>query len=434
MQATLISRKGDGDSNIDYRIETIAKLLARRGNVTRKVHARIAKEWFMPRHGDYYLDYVVARRRDVDKLVVSPHYVVVSIKPRRGTINFKIYAIGIDYDSDMLFINRAPYIDLYGLKIDKIDTIEDSKGDLLIMYTDDDTIKERVFMYRHDVTTYEYVIQLPPTPVGIFGDRYRVQGDVVFVVNHFSLRDNLFAWSMSEIRRYINYLTTDKIAAILMDHGLSVDIGRDNNNRYMLIIRGGTDSSRWSRYSSRNRLRIAKLLGEYFDISVSQSSFFTNVNIKDENMQARVEIISRAYYGENLGDIQIVIHDATNPKLFDTLLNDMVEQFKLLKPIDIIRYVGNHRIELKHVIPAMFSYNPRVLPLVLEPLTLYISAHNVYVVDTDSTVTVIHREHGIRKIKFAGRYVLSIEHVTTHRDETAERNRTILRRIKPYNT
>jgi hypothetical protein len=430
MQVTLVSKKGDGDADVDYRIETIAKLLARRNNVTHKIHARIAKGWFMSRHGDYYLDYVVARRKDIDKLVVSPHYVVVSIKPRRGTTNFKIYVIGIDYDSDMLFINRAHYVDLYALKIDKIDRIVDNIGDVLIMYTDDDTIKENIFTYHHDVVNDEYVVQLSPT----LGIRYRVQGDVVFAVNHFSLRDNLFAWSMSEIRRYINYLTTDKIAAVLMDHGLSVDIGRADNNRYMLIIRGGTDSSRWSRYSSRNRLRIAKLLGEYFDISVSQSSFFTNVDIKDENMQARVEIISRAYYGENIGDIQIVVRDVENPKLFNTILNDMVEQFKLLKPIDVTRYVGNHRIELKHVIPAMFSYNPRVLPLVLEPQTLYISVQHVYVVDTDSIVTLMHREHGIRKIKFAGKYVLSIEHVLTHRDETSERNRTILRRIKPYMT
>jgi hypothetical protein len=176
------------------------------------------------------------------------------------------------------------------------------------------------------------------------------------------------------------------------------------------------------------------LLGEYFDISVSQSSFFTNVDIKDENMQARVEIISRAYYGENIGDIQIVVRDVENPQLFDTILNDMVEQFKLLKPIDVTRYVGNHRIELRHVIPIMFSYNPRVLPLVLEPQTLYISVQHTYVVDTDTVVSLMHREHGIRKIKFAGKYVLSIEHVATHRDETAERNRTILRRTKPYMT
>jgi hypothetical protein len=434
MQATLISKKGDADADVDYRIETIAKLLARRDNVPRNLHVRIAREWFMPRHGDYYLDYIVVRRRDIDKLAVSPHYVVVSIRPRRGSTNFKTYVIGIDYDSDMLFVNRVHYIDLYGLKTDKIDRIVDNRGDVLIIYTDDDAIKENAFTYHHDVVTDEYVVQLPPTPVGIFGDRYRVQGDLVFVLNHFSLRDNIFAWSMSEIRRYINYLATDKIAAILMDHGLSVDVERADNIRYALILRGGTNSSRWSRYSSRNRLRIAKLLGEYFDISADQSSTFTAVDIKDENMQARVEIVSRAYFGSDIGDIRIIVRDVENPQLFDTILNDMVEQFKLLKPIDVTRYVGNHRIELKHVIPVTFSYNPRILPLVLEPLTLYISAQHVYVVDTDSIATLMHREHGIRKIKFADRYVLSIEHVTTHRDETAERNRTILKRIKPYKT
>jgi hypothetical protein len=149
-------------------------------------------------------------------------------------------------------------------------------------------------------------------------------------------------------------------------------------------------------------------------------------------MRARLEIVSRAYFGSDIGDIRIIVRDVENPQLFDTLLNDMVEQFKLLKPIDIVRYVGNHRIELKHVIPAMFSYNPRVLSLVLEPQTLYISAQHIYVVDTDSVVTLMHREHGIRKIKFAGKYVLSIEHTTAHRDEIAERNRVVLKRIDPY--
>jgi hypothetical protein len=434
MQATLINKKGDVGANVDYRIETIAKLLARRDNVTHKVHARIAKEWFMPRHGDYYLDYIAVRRRDIDKLAVAPHYVVVSIKPRRGSINFKTYVIGIDYDSDMLFINRVHYIDLYGLKIDKIDRIVDSRGDVLVIYTDDDTIKESIFTYRHDVVANEYTIQLPDTPVGVLGERYRVQGDVVFALSHFSLKDHVFAWSMSEIRRYINYLTADKIAAILMDHGLSVDVEHADNNRYALILRGGANSSRWSRYSSRNRLRISKLIGEYFDISVNQSSTFTTVDIKDENMQAHIEIVSRTHYGNDIGDIMIIVRDVENDQLFGTLLNDMVEQFKLLKPIDMVRYVGNHRIELKHVIPVMFSYNPQIKPLVLEPLTLYISAQHVYVVDNDTVITLMHREHGSRKIKFAGKYVLSIEHVTTHQDEVAERNRTILKRIKQYKT
>jgi hypothetical protein len=432
MQATLVNKKDNVDTKIDYRIETIAKLLARRDKVDYKVHARIAKEWFMSRHGDYYLDYVVVRRKDIDKLVVSTHYVVVSIMPRRGTINFKIYVIGVDYDSDQLFINRANYIDLYGLNIDKIDRITDSGREVLIMYTDDDTIRENIFTYHHDVVTDEYTIQLPNVSVGILGARYRVQGDVVFSLYHFSPRDNIFAWSMSEIRRYINYLTLDKIAAILMDNGLSIDVVRADNNRYMLVVRGGTDSSRWSKYSSRNRLRIAKLLGEYFDINVSQSSFFTNVDIKDGKTLARVEITSRAYYGNNIGDIQIVVRDVENQQLFDTILNDIVEQFKLLKPIDMVRYIGNHRVELKHVIPAMFSYNPQIKPLVLEPLTLYISTHHTYVVDTNSVVTLIHREHGVRKIKFADNYVLSIEHVTTHRDEIAERNRVVLSKIEPY--
>ena len=400
MQATLVNKKADADTNVDHRIETIAKLLARRDNVSYKIHARIAKEWFMPRHCDYYLDYVVVRRRDIDKLAVSPHYVLVSIMPRRGTTNFKTYAIGIDYDSDMLFINRVHYIDLYGLKIEKIDRVTDGGREVLIMYTDDDTIKENAFTYRHDVVASEYTIQLPDSPVGVFGERYRVQGDLVFSLNHFSVRDHVFAWSMQEIRRYINYLTLDKIAAILMDYGLSLNVERADNSRYALVLRGGTNSSRWSKYSRRNRFRVVKLLSEYFNVDINDSSTFMTVNIKDEKTLARIEIISRAYYGNDIGDIRIVVRDAENQQLLDTILNDMVEQFKLLKPIDMVRYIGNHRVELKHVIPSMFSYNPQVKPLVLEPLTLYITAHNVYVVDTNSAVVLIHREHGARKIKF----------------------------------
>ena len=189
----LIQKTGD----VDNRIEVIAKLLAYGAAVGMDAHRRISKEWFLPGHGDYYLQYVARRRRDIRRIVVSPHYVIVEVKSRASDAYNKYYAIGIDYDADLLFVNRVNYVDMFNFHITKMQQINDA----IIVYTNDDEIRRDVFNYNYDVTATRFSIERP--------GRYRVQGDIVFDVSELDLENQVPVWAMHEIHRYIRYLVLD---------------------------------------------------------------------------------------------------------------------------------------------------------------------------------------------------------------------------------
>jgi len=416
------------ESDVDYRVETIAKLLAYKDGVDMKMHKHIAREWFMSGHADYYLNYIARRRKDVGRIVASPHYVVVEIKPKSDNATEKYYVVGVDYDADMLFLNRVNHVDMYGFYLVKMDRV----NDMVIIYTHDDAIKKNVFNYNHDVVEPRFAIDSE--------GRYRVQGDIVFSVSTLDLSSHAHAWSLHEVSRYIRYLVLDRIAAVLSDYGISYNVGivgrNRGNNALALIIMGGTDSSRWSKYSARNRARIVDILSKYFDLECKDYTTSTSCDVKltiDKiATRARVEIESVSIFGDHVGNIEIVVREAGNLEVVDIFTRDIAEQFNNLPKTDTVRQIGNHRIEIYRAIPVRFAYEPRVKPLVLEPQTLYIISDNTYVVDDDTLIELIHKEHGQRHIWFRGKYVLRIERVNVHRDDAAERNRTVLRRIAPY--
>jgi len=419
--AQLMQTQGD----VDYRIETIAKLLAYKDGVGMNMHKHIAREWFMSGHADYYLNYVARRRKDVDRLVVSPHYVVVKINAKSDAVDDKYYVVGVDYDADMLFVNRVNHVDMYGFYLIKMDRV----NDMVIIYTHDDAIKRNVFNYNYDVVEPRFTIDSE--------GRYRVQGDIVFRVDALDLSSNAHAWALHEVSRYIRYLVLDRIAAVLNDYGISYNVGTArrfrNSNELALIIMGGTDSSRWSKYSERNRARIVNILSKYFDLECKDYPTSTSCNVKltiDKiTTHAYVEIESVSIFNDHVGNIEIMVRDIGNMETVDIFARDIAEQFRNLPKTDTVRQIGNHRIEIYRAIPVRFAYEPRVKPLVLEPQTLYIIAENTYVVDDDTLIELIHKEHGQRHIWFHGEYVLRIERVSVHRDDAAERNRTALQRI-----
>jgi len=417
------------ESDVDYRIETIAKLLAYRGGVNMKMHRHVAKEWFLPVHGDYYLNYVARRRKDVNRIVASQHYVVIEIAPKSNATPEKYYVIGVDYDADKLFINRVNHVDMYNFYLVKLDRV----NDMVIIYTHDHAIKKYVFNYDYDITETKYAIDQT--------GRYRVQGDIVFNVFELDLESQIPAWALHEIYRYFRYLVLDRVAALLNDYGISYVVGqvmaRRRDNTLGLAVMGGADSSRWSKYSKRNIARIVKVLSDYFDMDCKDFSTSVSCTVKltIDNMplSANIEIMSDTRFGNHIGNTIVTVREAGNLENVELFARDIVEQFHNLPKTDVIRHIGNHRIELYRVIPVRFAYEPRIKPIVLEPQTLYIMLNDTYVVDNDTLVELIHKEHGQRYVWFGGRYVLRIERVNVHPLDTAERNRVVLRRLSQCN-
>ncbi len=142
--------------------------------------------------------------------------------------------------------------------------------------------------------------------------------------------------------------------------------------------------------------------------------------------------MSETVFGSHIGDTVIMVREAGNLENVELFARDIIEQFHNLPKIDVIRQIGNHRVELYRVIPVRFVYEPQIRPLVLEPQTLYITLNDAYIVDDDTLVELIHKEHGQRYIWFGNKYVLRIERVSVHPLDAAERNRVVLKRMKPH--
>jgi hypothetical protein len=299
-------------------------------------------------------------------------------------------------------------------------------NDVEIEYVKDQYVKRLIFGYDVDVVDNEYTIGLGSLP-----DRqFRVQGDLVFNVLRYNGADNVFAWAHGEILRYIAYLLADKIIALLADYGISGELTTTERNMYAIRIRGGTDGSRWSSYARKNRARVAKILSEYFDTKIETPASFSEIVVSDGTIRGKLEIVSRAYFRSHYGDTFIVIREVHGGEILNKMVRDMTELLNSLPYVDIVRNYGNHRVELKRVIPISFSYIPDIKPLYLDPQAIYVIARNSFIVDRDSIAILTHKEHGTRTIRFAGKYVLHI--TTTHHDDDdiTHRNRVALSRIK----
>jgi hypothetical protein len=149
-------------------------------------------------------------------------------------------------------------------------------------------------------------------------------------------------------------------------------------------------------------------------------------------LSANIEITSETVFGHHIGNTVIVVRGAGDWETVNLFAREIVEQFHNLQKTDVVRYIGNHRIEFYRVVPVRFAYEPRVKPIVFEPQTLYVVLNDAYVVDNDTLVELIHREHGQRYIWFGNKFVLRIERVSVHPEDAAERNRVALRHIEPY--
>ena len=416
--------------DVDPRIKVLVDMLAKRDVVTYKTHKIFAKEHFMPVHDEYYLRYIALQRKGVKEIAYSQNYIYVKINVTDRDYNSKYYVVGIDTESDKLFINRVNYTNIEGYLIN----VEDIKDDLLVMRVKETFFKERVFEYARDILGGEFVVDVGPYEFMT----YRVQGDLQIDVHKYPNDFNVLGAIDRQVMEYREYLIADKIAALLNDYGISYNVRRAEGGHYEIVIPGGTNSSRWSKYSRRNRLRVVELLAEYFTIrepgDVVDGGFTTTVKMWDGDTQFAVEIISRAYLNDWIGDTIIRTQGEFSYEKRRMLVDDVIKQLDKLEPLDLARQIGNHRITLKKVIPVSIAYTPQVKPLVLDPLTLYIVVQNTYIVNHDSEIEFSHKEHGVRRVKFADKYIVRITHNDVHAHDAAQRNRIILSKIEPYKT
>jgi len=415
-------------TDVDIRIKTLVDMLAKRDTATYKAHKKFAKEHFMHVHDEYYLRYVAQQRKHVKEIAYSQNYIYVKINTTDREYNDKYYTVGIDTDSGKLFINRVNYANIEGYLIN----VEEIKDSLVVMRVKESFFKERVFEYSVDIVDDEYVVDIGPYEFMT----YRVQGDLNIDVHRYPNDFTVLGAIDRQIAEYREYLIADKICALLSDYGISYQVRRADGGHYEVEIPGGTDSSRWSKYSRRSRLRVLKLLTEYFTIEspsdVVDGGTSTTVRLRDGDTRFSINIISRAHFNDWVGDVVVRTQGEFEFEKRRALVDDAIKQLDKLEPVDMIRQIGNHHVVLKNVVPVSVAYTPPVKPLVLDPLTLYIVVPNAYIVTRDSVIEFSHREHGVRRVKFADKYIVRITHNNVHVHDAAQRNRVALSRIEPY--
>ncbi len=424
MLTTAATQKGD----VDPRIKTLVDMLTKKELVPYKAHKKFAKEHFLPVHDEYYLRYVALQRKGVKEIAYSQNYIYMAINLTDREYNTKYYVVGIDTESDKLFINRVNYANIEGYLVNA----EVINKEVLVIRVKEPFFRERVFEYTADILDDEYVVDIGPYDF----TTYRVQGDLQIQVHKYPNDFALLGAIDRQIMEYREYLIADKIVAILNDYGLSYNVRRADGGHWEIVIPGGTDSSRWSKYSRRNRLRVLRILLDYFTVDapgdIVDGGFTTTVKMRDGDTQFTIDIVSRSYFQDWVGDTIIRTQGEFGYEKRRALVDDVIKHLDKLEPLDMVRIVGNHRITLKNVVPVSVAYTPAVRPLVLDPLTLYIVVPNTYIVDTRSVIEFSHREHGVRKIKFADKYIVRITHNDVHVHDVAQRNRIVLSRIEPY--
>ncbi len=254
MLATTTAQKGD----VDPRIKALTDMLAKRDMVPYRVHKVFAKEHFLPVHDEYYLRYIALQRKGVREIAYSENYVYVKINTTDREYNNKYYVVGIDTESGKMFINRVNYANIEGYLINA----EVIDKEVLVIRVKESFFRERVFEYTKDILDDEYVVDIGPYEFMT----YRVQGDLQIQVHRYPNDFGVLGAIDRQVMEYREYLIADKIAAILSDYGLSYQVRKGNSTHYEIVIPGGTDSSRWSKYARRNRLRVVRILSEYFTI------------------------------------------------------------------------------------------------------------------------------------------------------------------------
>jgi hypothetical protein len=326
------------------------------------------------------------------------------------------YLFGVD--NDRVFINRvnwAPQTYFNEIEVNnniKIRTIDNNKVYDILGYSIDMGDKE------------EIVIDVNPTPA----INIRVQGDIVLTVLSTNWILNTIGLGLEAILNHVHQLLLDIINRILLEHGISATVRRNR-----LLIESVAPRKNDKTYLDKLTKLLAKELQELFNnIEIIENTIYiVDGDYKDLVIDLRLE-------GGGLNNpynhIAIIVRDnmnrIENNNLTKSLHKELLNAFENLTPITIDFNLGNHYIKLHNVKPLSFTFRPSIQPLTLNENIITITNPLTFLVTPNSTIELLHQEHGLKVIKFKNTYVIRFGNVNTHRAYLRERNRVILRNLE----
>jgi hypothetical protein len=114
-----------------------------------------------------------------------------------------------------------------------------------------------------------------------------------------------------------------------------------------------------------------------------------------------------------------------------TLLKKMYDDLmQLYKPRSFELSIGNHHVKMENAYSTTIRYKPKWQPLLLGDLLVEISqGQGWYHVTPKTTVTIIHDEHGITRLKFTKEFGIRFRLLNLSDDHDQERNAIALNLI-----
>jgi hypothetical protein len=336
--------------------------------------------------------------------------------------NHYYYVFGVD--NDRVFVNRvngAPdsYIDFI-----KVDNIEFRLIDNNAVYG--------IMGYRIDLGDKEEVtIDVTPNPMV----RVRVQGDLVLEVmqlNESNLREFI---GPRRILEHVNLIMVDIINRILLDHSLSPTIV---GGEVFLASVAPRDND--TVYLKKLSMLLLKELKELFGDQevelyyVDQYQTLYEIRVKGGyNCVIRCDIVGGGF-GNPYNHLRVRV-ECNNwwlgpGELENELFKEAIDSLNNLPPMSFEFNIGNHYVKINNAKSLSFSFRPSKQPITLNENIINVINPLTFIVTPNSIIELMHREHGLKTIRFSNSYIVRFDHVDTHTFYLRERNRVILRNLE----
>jgi hypothetical protein len=269
-----------------------------------------------------------------------------------------------------------------------------------IMETSDAKVR-RLLDYDREAPGEEYTIREP--------GRYRVQGDLCVEVNR--LDSTLFENLFMELVMHQTAVLSDIVARALTDTGFNVEV--TFAWRLLILFEEAPDVS-----------GLAGLLAQHLsDLGVVGgvvAAGAREARLKGAGDYANCDLLVEAE-----GSAATIVPVCWREKR--GLAWRMLEELRRsLKPRRFELAVGNHSITLENAVSGRIMYRPRVQPLASGDRLVWAGSEGSYMVTPDTVITITHREHGIKTLRFDGDYTIRFYTLRRSTKHWSERNTIIL--------
>jgi hypothetical protein len=252
---------------------------------------------------------------------------------------------------------------------------------------------------------------------------YRVQGEVTFWVARISELRNAVE-IFNETRRYLQYLTYDRIMALLIDYGFSPEIVR---------LRGMTWVRLLGLETQEHKERIIRLLERYFNVRRYETYLYScelSYNTSYGSVEVFLDVRKIKPRWERYYGLYMYADIPTGTDAEREIIEDIVESLKKAERVDTMARIGRHVIELHRTVPLTFTYVPRETLYVLDPIAISVSLPRQYIVFPETEVVIRHPEHGEKIVRFDSTYLLGIGTTEVADLHIARLNRIAVRRLQ----